>query len=116
MGSATFHEERIDPNDLFAGPDVFLLQVRGTGMVADRIEDGDYLVIRKRESLQTGDRVVASVRGSRGVASHGIAHAVRFADRIELRTADGRQIVRYVREGDTRVEGVLIGVIRKYRD
>src|SRR5256885_3238985 len=54
--AAEAQDERIDLHDLFAGPDTYLLQVRGKSMIDNHIEDGDYVVIRKRESAQNGER------------------------------------------------------------
>src|SRR5437660_4130625 len=48
--SADAQHERLEFTDLFGGPDHFALKVRGQSMIEDHIDDGDYVVIRKRET------------------------------------------------------------------
>jgi repressor LexA len=107
--AAEAQEERLDLHELFAGPETFLLQVRGKSMIENHIEDGDYVVIRKRESAQNGERVVAVVDGEVT-----LKRFFRHKDRIELRPendAMGPIVVDANR--DVRIEGVLVGVVRK---
>src|SRR5436305_381751 len=59
--SAVPLEERLEFTDLFHGPNCFALRVRGQSMIEDHIEDGDFVVIRKQESAENGERVVARI-------------------------------------------------------
>ena len=47
------------PTALFKGEDLFLLRVKGESMIEAGIFDGDKIVVRKQETAQNGDIVVA---------------------------------------------------------
>ncbi|MFO0809440.1 MAG: transcriptional repressor LexA [Gemmataceae bacterium] len=107
--AAEAQEDRVDLHELFAGPDTFLLQVRGTSMIDNHIEDGDYVVIRKRELAQNGERVVAMIDGD-----YTLKRFYRDRDRIELRPENEYMDPILVESGqDVQIVGVLAGVIRK---
>lgn len=106
---AEAQDERIDLHDLFAGPDTYMLQVRGKSMIDNHIEDGDYVVIRKREQAQNGERVVAVVDGEVT-----LKRFFKHKDRIELRPQnEGMAPIVVDPSRDIRIEGVLVGVVRK---
>jgi repressor LexA len=103
-------EERINLGDLFTGPDHFVLQVRGQSMIEDHIDDGDYVVIRKQELAENGERVVAMIDNE--------ATLKRFHKdddgQITLYPAnDSMEPIVVDPESDTRVLGVLVGVLRR---
>src|SRR5262249_30529034 len=54
-------DERLEFNELFGGPNNFVLRVRGQSMIESHIDDGDYVVIRKQNIAENGERVVAMV-------------------------------------------------------
>src|SRR5690242_11882538 len=56
---ASAQDERLEFNELFGGPNRYVLKVRGQSMIESHIEDGDYVIIRKQETAENGDRVVA---------------------------------------------------------
>src|SRR5262249_42109464 len=43
-------DERLEFDDLFGGQDHFVLKVKGQSMIKSHIDDGDYVVIKKRET------------------------------------------------------------------
>ena len=47
------------PSNMFSGDDLFLLTVKGDSMIEAGIFDGDKVVVRKQESAENGDIVVA---------------------------------------------------------
>src|SRR5262249_32839595 len=53
--------EQLELNEMFAGPDHYVLRVQGQSMIEDHIEDGDYVVIKKRSTAENGERVVAMI-------------------------------------------------------
>ncbi len=102
-------DERLNLHDLFAGPETFVLQVRGQSMIDNHIADGDYVVIRKQEMAANGERVVAVVDGE-----YTLKKFYRRNQQIELRPANGTMAPIMVEPGkDIRIEGVLVGVVRK---
>src|SRR5439155_9855493 len=52
-------DERLEFTELFDGSNCFALKVRGQSMIEDHIDDGDFVVIRKQENAENGERVVA---------------------------------------------------------
>jgi repressor LexA len=107
--AAEAQEERLDLHSLFPGPDTFVLQVQGQSMIDNHIDDGDYVVIRKQELAQNGDRVVAMVEGE-----YTLKRFYRRRDQIELRPENGTMAPIFIEPGrDVSVVGVLVGVVRK---
>ena len=102
-------EERLNFNDLFGGTDHFALQVQGQSMIEDHIDDGDYVVIRKQETAENGERVVAMIDNEVT-----LKRFHRDKGQIRLDPANGGMQPIYVDPAsDTRVLGVLVGVLRK---
>jgi len=102
-------EDRFNFADMFCGPDHFVLKVKGQSMIEDHIADGDFVVIRKQQGAENGDRVVAMVDNE--------VTLKRFYNRgkeIVLQPCNGTMNPIVVGpETDTQVIGVLVGVLRK---
>jgi repressor LexA len=104
-------DDRLNFRDLFCGPDHFALQVRGQSMIEDHIADGDYVVIRKQENAENGERVVAMVDND--VTLKRFYHQ---NEKVVLQPCNGAMGPIVVDpESDTRILGVLVGVLRKVR-
>lgn len=106
---AVAQEERVDLDDLFSGPDRYVLQVRGNSMIENHIEDGDLVVIKRQETAENGERVVAMVDNEVTLKKF-----FRERDHIRLEPANGTMgpiIVDPSR--DIKILGVLTGVLRK---
>jgi repressor LexA len=102
-------DDRLDIQAMFSMPDTYVLQVRGYSMIDNHIEDGDFVIIRKQELAQNGDRVVAVVDGE-----YTLKRFFRRKDQIELRPENGTMAPILVDPTrDVRIEGVLVGVVRK---
>jgi repressor LexA len=107
---ATEQSERLDVKDLFHGDGLFVLKVRGQSMIENQIADGDYVVIRKQEQADNGDRVVAMIDKAMTLKKF-----YRRKDHIKLEPANGTMepiIVDPTRQ-DVSILGKLIGVIRR---
>jgi len=106
---AVLQEERLEFNQLFGGPDHFALKVRGQSMVEDHITDGDFVVIRKQNTAQNGDRVVAMVDNEVTLKRY-----YREKNHIRLEPANGSmEPIIVLPEEDPQILGILIGVLRK---
>jgi repressor LexA len=102
-------DERLEFNDLFGGPNRYVLKVRGQSMIENHIEDGDYVVIRKQEVAENGDRVVAMIDNEVT-----LKRFYKEKDHIRLEPANGKMNPIIVDSSrDARVLGVLVGVMRK---
>ena len=86
----------------------FVLQVKGESMIEEQIRDGDFVVIEQTESANNGDIVVA-------LLDNGMATLKRFfkeATRIRLEPANATMSPIFVK--NVRVQGKVVGLIRKY--
>lgn len=68
-GQPIFANESYDgyvslPDNFFSGDDLFILNVQGTSMIKIGIFDGDKVVVRKQNTADNGDIVVALVEDS----------------------------------------------------
>lgn len=103
-------EERefLDLEELFVSPhERFVLRVRGDSMVEDRICDGDYVVVEKRSTAQDGDTVVALLDSGEAT----LKRLYREHDGIRLQPANPNY--KPLKTRDVRVQGVVVGVIRR---
>ncbi len=109
--TAVASDDRLNFSDLFCGPDHYALRVKGQSMIEDHIADGDYVVIRQQQTAENGERVVAMVDNE--------VTLKRFYprdDQIVLQPCNGTMAPIVVnKESDTRILGVLVGVLRKCR-
>jgi repressor LexA len=106
---AVEQEERLDLGKLFGGDRTYVLRVRGQSMIEDHIDDGDFVVIRKQETAENGERVVAMIDNEVT-----LKRFHRDKGQIRLDPANGKMQPIYVDpSSDTRILGILAGVIRK---
>lgn len=49
------------PKDFLAGGDGFMLRVKGESMVDDGIKNGDFVIVRRQNTAENGDTIVAMV-------------------------------------------------------
>jgi|SRR5579883_1469374 len=103
-------DERLELKDLFGADNLYVLKVRGQSMIESQIADGDFVVIRRQEQADNGEKVVAMV--DKGMT---LKKYYRRKDHIRLEPANGMMdpiIVDPARQ-DVSILGVLVGVIRK---
>ncbi|WP_035254586.1 transcriptional repressor LexA [Desulfatiglans anilini] len=98
------------PPSMAASGDHFVLQVTGDSMIEDGILDGDFVVVRKQAVAENGDTVVALIDNEATVKRY-----YRWPDHVELRPAHTGMAPIRVAEGDLRIDGKVVGVIRYYR-
>ncbi len=106
---AVEQQERLEFKDLFGGPENFVLQVHGQSMIDDHIEDGDYVVIRKKETAADGERVVAMINDE-------VTLKRFYREKNHIRLEPSNQAMDPILVNsteDARILGVLVGVMRK---
>jgi repressor LexA len=102
-------DDRIEFSDIFGGPNRFVLHVKGSSMIENHIEDGDYVVIRKQETAENGERVVAMIDNEVT-----LKRFYKEKDHIRLEPANGAMAPILVDPTkDTKILGILVGVMRK---
>jgi len=97
------------------GEDVFALRVRGESMIDAHICDGDLVLVRRQESAQPRDIVVALV-GDGGQTEATVKRFLRDGDSIVLKPEHPTMapIVVDPREREVRVLGKVVGVLRGF--
>lgn len=100
--------EHLDLTDLFYGPDYYALKVRGQSMIEDHIDDGDFVVIKKKDSAGNGERVVAMIGTEVTLKRY-----YEEDDHIRLEPANGAMEPIIVPKGEAQILGTLAGVVRK---
>jgi repressor LexA len=100
------------PNDLLPRRgSAYVLRVRGDSMIDDHIEDGDYVVVHNRNTANQGQMVIALLQGT----SATVKRIYREADGwVRLQPANDQMQPIRVHENDLLIQGVVVGVIRKY--
>jgi repressor LexA len=98
------------PPDMLSTGEHFALEVRGDSMVDAGILDGDTALIKRTETADTGDIVVALIDDEEATLK-------RFRRRgasIALEPANSAYEVRILPPNRVRIQGKLIGLFRKY--
>ena len=101
--------ELIDvPPSMLQGGKTFALRVKGESMKDDGILPGDLIIVRKQDTAQNGQTVVALVNGEATVKTY-----FKKPGHIELHPANAAMQPIMVHPPDEfHIEGILIGVIR----
>jgi len=86
----------------------YALRVRGHSMIDDNIQDGDIVVIEKRETAHNGQSVVAMINGERVTLKKFYVER----DGIRLQPANPEMAPIYLRNEEVQILGIVTGVIR----
>jgi repressor LexA len=98
------------PPDLLSAGEHFALEVRGDSMIEAGILDGDLVLIRRGETADTGDIVVALIDDEEATLK-------RFRRRgasIALEPANSSHEVRILPPSRVKIQGKLVGLFRRY--
>ena len=90
--------------------DVFVLRVQGNSMIEDHIQNGDYVIVERRNVAENGETVVALIDNDRAT----LKRFYRENNRIRLQPAHPDMKPIFVREGDFAIQGIVISVLRKF--
>jgi len=99
------------PPDMLGKGETFVLQVTGDSMIDSHVIDGDYVLVEKTSRPQDGDTVVALVRGGEAT----LKRYRRVRDKIWLEPANPAYEPIVVDEADVTIQGIVVGILRKYR-
>ena len=93
------------PTDFIFG-DGFILEVRGDSMIDDGIHDGDYVVVRRQQTADNGETVVAMIESEATVKRF-----YKEKQRIRLQPANKRMKPMYF--DDVQIAGKVVGLVRR---
>jgi len=91
--------------------DNYVLRVEGNSMIEEQIRDGDYIVVQAQESAEDGQMVVALVANEAATVKKLYREP---GGRIRLQPANPTMDPIFVDAREVKVQGVVVGVIRKY--
>ncbi|MCZ2343338.1 MAG: transcriptional repressor LexA [Bacteroidales bacterium] len=102
--------DRLELKDLFGADNLYALQVRGTSMIESQIADGDYVVIKRQEHADNGEKVVAMIDQAMTLKKFYNKHG---QIRLEPCNCTMDPIIVDPSQNTVSVLGVLVGVIRR---
>lgn len=98
------------PESMLGAGEHYVLEVQGDSMIHAGILDGDYVVIRKSDTAQSGEIVVALVMGEEAT----LKRLRRKGASIALEAANPAYETRIFGPDQVEVQGKLVGLIRRY--
>ena len=99
------------PEDLLTrGGEHYVLRVKGDSMIDEQIRDGDFVIVNARRNASNGEMVVALVGGE----SATVKKFYRENGRVRLQPANTVMPPMFYREQEVAVQGIVIGVLRRY--
>src|SRR4029079_9264068 len=92
------------------GKPAYVLRVRGDSMIDEQIRDGDLVVVEERPQARDGETVVALVDGYEAT----LKRMYREGASVRLQPANASMHPLTLAADRVQVQGVVVGVIRKY--
>ena len=101
------HDEYLNFEEKFDGPELYVLKVKGESMIEDHIADGDFVIIKRQDTARDGEIVVA-------LLDDGEVTLKRFyrepGGRYRLQPANSAMEPIYVDR--VTIQGKLVGLLR----
>ena len=92
------------------GPN-YALKVQGTSMIDEHIVDGDIVVVHGKQTAENGEMVIALVNGNEATVKKFYREPGGW---IRLQPANASMQPMRFQEREVLIQGVVVGVIRKY--
>lgn len=103
------NEDYLDVNR-FCGPNLYALRIKGTSMIEAGIDDGDYIIIKKQQTAETGQIIVAIVNDWAAT----LKYFYPQNEVIELRPANKELESQYHSAKEVKIQGVLVSLFRDF--
>lgn len=98
------------PEDLLGSGDHFALEVKGDSMIQAGILDGDVVIIKRTETAESGDIVVALIDSEEAT----LKRLRKRGNSIALEAANPAYETRIFGPDRVRIQGKLVAMIRRY--
>ena len=98
------------PEALAGKRDSYVLRVKGDSMIDEQIRDGDFVIVEDRKTADNGEMVIALVGGQNVT----LKKFYRENGKIRLQPANPAMRPLLVDPDQVQVQGVVVGVMRKY--
>jgi repressor LexA len=99
------------PENMIGRRETYVLQVKGDSMIEEQIRDGDYVIVENRTTADDGEMVIALLDGENVTLKKLYREG---GGQVRLQPANARLEPMVVDQDRLRVQGVVIGVLRKY--
>lgn len=104
-------EEVAVPDSFLTRANNFVLRVQGDSMIDEHIEEGDLIIVEQRSTAEIGEMVVALIDGQEVT----LKRFYRENGRIRLQPANPRVRPLRLEEERVAIQGVVVGLMRRYR-
>jgi repressor LexA len=101
----------VPPDLLRKGGENYVLRVVGDSMIEEQIRDGDYIIVNSRPVAEDGEMVVALVDGESATVKKLYREK---GGQIRLQPANEALEPMYFPADRIKIQGVVVGVIRRY--
>ena len=102
--------EYMDVPPQYIKPENYVLKVNGNSMIDDQIRDGDYVIVKKTETANKGDTVVALVNNEATLKRYYLGDKG-----VELHPQNPDFDIIHVKpEDDFQINGIVLAVFREY--
>lgn len=98
------------PPDMMGRRRTYVLKVRGDSMIEDHIQNGDFVIVDETNHAENGETVVALVNGE----SATLKRFFREHGHVRLQPANSAMAPIIVPEDQVVIQGVVIGLLRKF--
>jgi len=99
------------PEDMVGRRDTYVLQVKGDSMIDEQIRDGDFVIVENRKHANDGEMVIALLDGDSATLKKIYREG---GGMVRLQPANARVKPILVDQDRLSIQGVVIGVLRKY--
>ena len=103
-------DRMVVPESLLGAGEHYVLEVQGDSMINAGIHDGDHVVIRRGSAANSGEIIVALVKGEEAT----LKRLRRKGGSIALEAANPAYETRIYHPDQVQVQGKLVGLIRRY--
>ncbi len=104
------NREMVEVPPSWVQPSNFVLQVRGSSMIDDNIEDGDYVIVKQTEQAEAKQTIIAYVNGEATLKRY-----YPTSSGVELHPRNTEfDIIHVSPEDEFRIGGVVLHVFRNY--
>jgi repressor LexA len=104
------NSEYMDVPPQYINPENYVLKVNGNSMIDDQIRDGDYIIVKKIETANNGDTVVALINNEATLKRYYLSDKG-----VELHPQNPDFDIIHVSPDDHfRINGIVLAVFREY--
>lgn len=108
LAEQNIEDELIVSKSIFkSNEELFMLKISGDSMVNIGIEDGDLVVVKKQESAENGDIVVAYIDGYATVKNF-------YREKNMIRLQPQNEMYKPIFTNDCKILGIVIGCIKRF--